>query len=226
MRIAPSNSRNEIRQDPAGCGKSPLCLRARMVAQGFSLGSPCRKSRFIHGALVPEVRFSAAPATFFRNLRDSETGQAFVELALVLPMLLLIIVGAAELGRLAYAAIEVNNAARAGVAYAAQSHTTANDTNSIQLAATKEAATQDAADISGLTVTVSQSCSCESSAGVMTSFASCDKTVTNLTTCPSPSRIVEYVQVQTSASVNTLFHLPGIPNTVTMQGNANMRVEQ
>ena len=141
-------------------------------------------------------------------------------------MLLLIIVGAAELGRLAYAAIEVNNAARAGVAYAAQSHTTANDTSSIQLAATKEAATQDAADIGGLTVTVSQSCSCESSAGVMTSFASCDKTVTNLTTCPSPSRIVEYVQVQTSASVNTLFHLPGIPNTVTMQGNANMRVEQ
>jgi len=225
MHITPSNSRNEIRQDPAGCGKSPLCLRARMVAQGFSLGSPCRKSRFIHGALAPEVRF-AASTTFPHSLPDGETGQAFVELALVLPMLLLIIVGAAELGRLAYAAIEVNNAARAGVAYAAQSHITANDTNSIQLAATKEAATQDAADISGLTVTVSQSCSCESSAGVMTSFASCDKTVTNLTTCPSPSRIVEYVQVQTSASVNTLFHLPGIPNTVTMQGNANMRVEQ
>ena len=141
-------------------------------------------------------------------------------------MLLLIIVGAAELGRLAYAAIEVNNAARAGVAYAAQSHTTANDTSNIQLVATKEAATQDAADISGLTVTTFESCACEDNKGNLSPFASCDISVANLTSCPSPSRLVLYVTVNTSASVNTLFHLPAIPNTVTMNGTATMRVEE
>ena len=61
-----------------------------------------------------------------RNLREN-SGQAFVELALVLPIFILLLVGAAEVGRLAYASIEVSNAARAGVAYAAQSHTTAQD---------------------------------------------------------------------------------------------------
>jgi hypothetical protein len=44
--------------------------------------------------------------------------------------------------------------------------------------------------------------------------------------CPSPSRIVLYVQVTTTAPVNTIFHFPGIPSTVTLRGFATMRAEQ
>src|ERR1700724_931527 len=72
-----------------------------------------------------------------RGLKD-EQGQSFVELALTLPVLTVILLGAAEFGRLAYAAIEVSNAARSGVAYGAQSPDKAADTTGMQTAATND----------------------------------------------------------------------------------------
>jgi Flp pilus assembly protein TadG len=144
----------------------------------------------------------------------SGIGQAFVELALVLPIFILLLVGTAELGRLAYASIEVSNAARAGVAYGAQSHITASDITGIQLAAT-----QDAPNITSMTPpVVTLSCSCSNGTAI-----SCATAGTN---CVSPARIIEYVQVSTAAPVNTVFHFPGIPDTVTLRGQAIMRVEQ
>jgi Flp pilus assembly protein TadG len=147
----------------------------------------------------------------------NDTGQAFIELALVLPVFILLLVGAAEFGRLAYSSIEVSNAARAGVAYAAQNHITASDLAGIRLATT-----QDAPNITSMaTPVVTQSCSCASGAAV--AVVSC---ATAATTCVSPSRIIEFVQVNTSADIDTVFHLPAIPNTVTLRGQAIMRVEQ
>jgi Flp pilus assembly protein TadG len=161
-------------------------------------------------------------ATTLRDHLCESGGQAFVELALVLPIFILLLIGAVEVGRLAYASIEVSNAARAGAAYGAQTGTTASDFTNIQLAAT-----QDAPDVTSLSATPSLSCSCESSAGAITTFSSCSNTVTNLTTCPSPSRIIQTLHVTTTAQVNTLFHaVPGIPSTVTLQGQAIMRVQQ
>jgi Flp pilus assembly protein TadG len=156
-----------------------------------------------------------------RQRSTEDAGQSLVELALVLPLFVLLLFGAVEVARLAYASIEVGNAARAGASYAAQNHTTASDTTNIRLAATNEAP-----NITSLSATPSHSCSCESSTGTVTSFSSCSSTVTNLTTCASPSRIVETVTVTTSAPVNTAFHFPGIPNSITLQGQATMRVEQ
>ena len=144
----------------------------------------------------------------------SDAGQALVELALVLPVFILLLVGAVEVGRLAYASIEVSNAARAGVAYGSQNHTTASDTVNIQLAATKEAP-----NITSLqTPVVTQVCSCSNGTSITCANAG--------TTCVSPAHIIEYVQVKTSAPVNTLFHFPGIGSTVTFRGYAIMRVEQ
>jgi Flp pilus assembly protein TadG len=149
-----------------------------------------------------------------RSVVRNDLGQAFVELALVMPIFLLLFLGAAELGRLAYASIEVSNAARAGVAYGAQSHTTAADTSGIQLAAT-----QDAGQITSMgTPVVIQSCSCSDGTAI-----TCANAGTN---CVGTARIIEYVQVNTSATVNTAFHYPGIPNTITLNGQAIMRVEQ
>ena len=153
-------------------------------------------------------------------VRD-DNGQAFVELALVLPMLTLLIVGGVEIGRLAYADIEVSNAARAGVAYAMQSHAAA--ALPLNIAA---AAKQDAPNLPGLVVDPPiLTCYCETSGGVTTALASCSATDASLTTCPSPSSIVIYVQVNTHADIDTVFHLPAIPNTVTLRGTAIMRVE-
>ena len=151
-----------------------------------------------------------------------DKGQAFVELALVLPIFILLLVGAAEVGRLAYASIEVNNAARAGVAYAAQNHTTASDTSST--GGIVVAATSEAPQVTSMTATATLFCSCETSTGTLPAPGSC--TGVTLTSCPSPSRIVEFVQVNTTAPVSTNFHFPGIPSSVTLQGYATMRVEQ
>jgi Flp pilus assembly protein TadG len=152
-----------------------------------------------------------------------DNGQAFVELALVLPMLTLLIVGGVELGRLAYADIEVSNAARAAVAYAMQNHSTAAPEAYPAITA---AATQDAPEIHSLVVDPPiLTCYCETKLGVTTAFPSCAPGVANTTACASPSVIVEYVQVNTSASIDTVFHLPAIPNSVTLRGTAIMRVE-
>lgn len=151
--------------------------------------------------------------------RHDDAGQAFVEVALLLPLLFLLLVGGAEVGRLAYAAIEVSNAARAGVAYGAQTHATAADYNGI-----KQAALADAPDIASLTVSPQTlACSCQDTTGTVTSIT-CSSTA--LTACPRPSIILEDVQVNTSATFNTGFHLPGLPSSFSLQGQAIMRVEQ
>jgi len=157
-----------------------------------------------------------------RHVLHEDIGQAFVELALVFPIFILLLVGAAEVGRLAYASIEVNNAARAGVAYAAQNHTTASDTGST--GGIVSAATAEAPQVTSMTATATLSCSCETSTGTLPAPGSC--TGVTLTSCASPSRIVEFVQVNTTAPVSTIFHFPGIPSSVTLQGNATMRVVQ
>jgi Flp pilus assembly protein TadG len=158
-------------------------------------------------------------------VRD-DVGQAFVELAFVVPVLILLLLGAVELGRLAYADIEVSNAARAGVAYAMQSNTKASDSTGIQ-----NAAKQDAPDITGLIVDnngpPTLTCYCET-AGVAAA-SSCTTINTGSVgpgACASPSIIVEYVQVNTSATIDTAFHFVGIPSSVTLQGLAIMRVER
>lgn len=158
-----------------------------------------------------------------RILVCDDIGQAFVELALVLPIFILLVVGGVEIGRLAYADIEVSNAARAGVAYAMQSSSKASDTAGI-----KNAAKQDALELPGLVVNndgpPTLTCYCET-AGVATA-KSCTTISTDAGSCPSPSVIAEYVQVDTSALIDTAFHFPGIPNTLTLRGKSIMRVER
>ena len=67
----------------------------------------------------------------FKNKLCADRGSAFIELAIALPLISLVLIGAAELGRIAYFAIEVSDAARAGVAYGAQRLAYAEDTGSL-----------------------------------------------------------------------------------------------
>lgn len=152
---------------------------------------------------------TAAPGAWMH----SDTGQAMVELALVFPIFILLLIGAAEFGRLAYAAIEISNAARAGASYGSLSHITASDLANIRLAATT-----DAANVAGVTATATNSCACSTGAALTCSTA--------LINCPGPARIIEYVTVTTSGTVDPLFHYPGLPRTFTLTGQAIMRVEQ
>ena len=139
----------------------------------------------------------------------STAGQALVELALTLPILVLLMVGIADIGFYAYVAIQVSNAAHAGVQYGAQNHATASDTPGMQAAAI-----EDAANLTGMTATPSHFCSCS------------DGTSSNCTAGSCTTRMIEFVQVKTTATMHPLIPYPGFPSTLTLTGEAIMRVEQ
>jgi Flp pilus assembly protein TadG len=140
-------------------------------------------------------------------------GGALVELALVVPVFVALLLGAAEFARLAYASIEVSNAARAGVAYGSQSSTTASDISGMQTAATN-----DGANVTGLSATATEFWACSGSTVPYTQLSSPP-------TCTGTgNHLLNYVQVTTTATVNPLIHVPGLPTTFTLHGLAIMRV--
>jgi Flp pilus assembly protein TadG len=144
-----------------------------------------------------------------RNKRN-RTGTATIELALLLPLLLLIALGAVDFGRVFYMGVEVANAARAGVQYGAQDLGHSTDYTGMQTAALN-----DGKDIPGMSATASRWCQC--AGGTPTSCAA--------SYCGAASVPAVYVQVNTSATFNTLMKYPGVPSTVTLNKQAIMRVQ-
>ena len=144
-------------------------------------------------------------------LRGNDGGQALVELAMTMPLLLLLLLGAVELARAAYATIEVTNAAEAAVRYGAQNRTTANDTTGMQLAAQS-----DAANITLTSTTPSTTCGC---ADGTQGGSSCSDF-----SCSDGSPTIETLTVTTKASFDPLIHLPALPTTFTLHGYAVQEV--
>ncbi|PHZ83546.1 TadE/TadG family type IV pilus assembly protein [Paremcibacter congregatus] len=56
--------------------------------------------------------------TFFLKLRASTAGSSLVELAMIMPILLLILVGTLDMGSMFMRKMELSNAAKAGIQYA------------------------------------------------------------------------------------------------------------
>jgi Flp pilus assembly protein TadG len=142
----------------------------------------------------------------------SESGQSLLEMALLTPVLLLLMIGIIEVGRFAYYSIEVTNAARAAVQYGAQN--LADSRDSVGL---RQAALNDASDVSGINVNPTVLCACSESPS------------TYVALCPAigcSGHPVVFVQVDTTANISPLFHYPGFPSTFTANGHAIMRVSQ
>ena len=133
-----------------------------------------------------------------------------MELALTMPLMILLLCGAAELGMVTYASIEVSNAARAGVAYGAQNPNSAGDTTGIQTAAAA-----DAPDLTLGTTTVTTSCICSNGSALTCQPTDC-----------SGSNIETILTVQTQASFDPHVHLPALPTTYTLHGQAVQKVLQ
>ena len=152
------------------------------------------------------------PAEFAGITLGNEFGTAFVELAFVIPMLLLMMMVTIEFGRLACFAIEVSNAAHAGTQYGSQSSTTAVDN-----AGMVQAALNDGINLApALNATAQHFCQCSSGSSSPNCAA---------TDC-SGSRVIEYVQVNTSTTISSLTQFPGIPTSFNLSGQAIMRVAQ
>jgi Flp pilus assembly protein TadG len=154
-----------------------------------------------------------------------EEGSALVELGLVAPLLLLLVLGAAELGRVAWAAIEVTNAAHAGVQYGTASHKAATDfvnSSGTYSGGIVTAALADADSLGGsstLSVTsISNACACANTTYTPTSCS-------DNSTCSSHNTTMEEtLTVKTQATFYPLVRWPNGPTQVTLYGKAVQRV--
>lgn len=151
-----------------------------------------------------------------KMFRFDESGQALIETALVVPVLAVILLGAAEFARLAYAAIEVSNAAKAAVQYGAQNVATATDTTGMQTAAQT-----DAANLTTLTTTIAApSCAC------VTNGVAVPDVCTDQLCGTAGGYLAQTLKVTTSTSFDPLIHVPGLPTSFTLNGYAAQEVLQ
>ncbi len=166
--------------------------------------------------------FFSTRTTRERLLRSArirtQCGASLVELAIVLPFLLLLALGAIDFGRAYYLSIEVTNAAKAGAQFGAANG------NLTNFAGMETAANADAADVPGGVAPVATwGCECSDGSSVV---ASCSTPPTCPGGATSPIYLVDYVQVNTSATYTPIIPWPGIPASISMSGQAKVRVEQ
>lgn len=164
-----------------------------------------------------------------RAARRAQCGQALLEVALVLPILLALALGVIEMGRYAYIGILIGNAARAGAAYGAQSNAQSIDTVGITDAADYDFAGATSGTtktngqlVSKLTVTSAVSCGCDS-AGTIAPFGCSTASNPNAGTCAS-GRWVVVLSVTASGSFSSLFSYPGVPNPFVVSRTASIPV--
>ncbi len=138
-------------------------------------------------------------------------GQSYVELAFALPVLAMILVIAADFGRLFYTYVEVIDAARAAAQYGSSSVVTAADSTGMAAAAQ-----QDGANVANLTVTASQ-CTCG------TATASVPACASNYCTDDPQGN---YVVVDAQTAFKTIIKYPGVPFPVKLTSQAVMQVQQ
>jgi Flp pilus assembly protein TadG len=139
----------------------------------------------------------------------SECGASLVEMAIIMPLLLLIAFGVIDFGRAYYLVPEIAGAAHAGAIYGSQ--------NPPDITGTERAAQLNAPDVSNLSATATWGCECSDGTN-QESGSIC------VNTPPSCSmNVVYFVTVQASAAYSPLFPWPGIPSTIPLSKSTTIR---
>lgn len=146
-------------------------------------------------------------ATFERQIWANRRGNMVVELAFVIPVLVILVLGIYDFGRMALHQITLSSAVRAGAQYGTQDVISAADINGIIQAA------RDDANDDTLDVTARQYCSCP---GVGETACS--------VTCPDGEFTFLYLDVTAQDQYAFLFDYPGISSPKTMTSSTRMRV--
>lgn len=153
---------------------------------------------------TPTPQRASGDAALVARRRQKARGQSMVEFAVMLPVLALILVLAADFGRAFTAYIAITGAAREGAAYGMQSTQKAAEAGTIQTVALAEIS--DSGEIFGDPVTVSS----------------------QVLTEPVATGGYNYVQVTANYSFAPLFPLSGLwddlPETIPMSRTVRMRV--
>ena len=148
----------------------------------------------------------------FGLLRDSEAGNAMVELAVVMPILILIAIGVMDYGRVYFTSIAVANAARAGAEWGAQNlGAFATDAAGIQAFAQA-----DGNEVAPITITSARVCRCGSTVVTCGTTSDCGG---------GYGPAMEFVEVTASKSVALLIKWPGLPTSITVSRTAVWRAQ-
>lgn len=154
-------------------------------------------------------------SNFTKNLRKNQAGAALVEAALTGPVLVMLVLGVVEFGRVAYIAIETSNAAKAAVAYGSQTQVTAVDTSGMQATAQLEASGLASQNVN-LSVNTTANCACSSPDTSQAPFACTDTTAS----CPDPSFVEQTLNVTVTATFQPIIHVGSFPGPFTITGTA------
>jgi Flp pilus assembly protein TadG len=171
----------------------------------------------------PHIAAVSRPAPLRRSsIRCPQSGQSLVEVAMMLPFLVLLLLGVIELGRYAYIGILVGNAARAGAVYGIQSNAQSVDQAGIILAS-KNDFQNNGQNTSLLTVDPPVVvCGCDS-AGTVTTAGCSAASNPAAGTCAAGHWVVT-LTVTAHGTFNSLFNYPLIPKSITISKSATMRV--
>lgn len=143
-----------------------------------------------------------------RNLFRSEDGSATVELACILPVFLLLLIGVIDFALEIQASMRITEAAFAGAAYGTSTG------KSNDLAGMQGAAATAAAGVNGFSATAITYWSCTPGSG----------SVSSSTLCVGNRTPMQWVQVDTAATVPVLLALPGVPAGLALHATAIDRV--
>jgi Flp pilus assembly protein TadG len=132
-----------------------------------------------------------------------------LELAVVLPVLILLAIGVMDYGRVYFTSIAVANAARAGAEYGTAMTGNQNDQTQIQ-----DFAKLDGAEAGTMTVTSNTVCKCGAT------VVGCSGT-----TCAGYGVPRVYVEVTATKAVALILKYPGLRDTVTISRTATFRLQ-
>jgi Flp pilus assembly protein TadG len=141
-----------------------------------------------------------------------EKGSAILELALCVPMLTLMLLGAMDFSRAFYQSITLASGARAGAVYGVSSATGTPD-----LAGIEARVLADTIDLTGVTVTSAQTCSCNDTD---TTGVSC-----TTTTCPNGSGVRSYLKVTAAKTFTPMLTYVGMPGPFPLGQSVTFRVQ-
>jgi Flp pilus assembly protein TadG len=164
---------------------------------------------------------TASVGVFLRSLARSESGNALVELAVCLPLLVLTLIGTADFARVFYTSIELTNAARAGAQYGSRNPGQSSSPSLMQTTATG------AVNITGVTATAARLCQCASDAGAFSDTTPVNSCTTAVTTaCTGGLHRVMTVTVTTQKTFTTIVNYIGIPASMALTRAATLRVSE
>ena len=149
-------------------------------------------------------------AAAFNQSWQANRGTAAIEFAIVVPVLLVLLFGASEVGFSIYQAMQVQAAAEAGAIYVAKHGWLSSGITSAVTGAT---------GLTGITATPapSQFCGCPAVGGITTT--------TCATTCTGGGAAGHYVQINSALTRQSIMPLTGLTLPTTLTGQAVVRVQ-